>query len=566
MLKAYTLGRAFSIFLFSSSCYARVNTGRAFTWGFTNASVYETGNLVECDTMDLSVSASESAAMGPYYILAFEAGGVSTTSLAGVGAQSPRWQVNHPTGSQLLLSMIDSKGNSGGVLHTLFTVQRSHSNTTPSCLPPPPTSRSYPKIASNTSDRLEACGSWGISVTSGVPPYSISFAALGSGDVFNYSAAPRGENSFSSINNAALRGKGQVLASVSDATGVFGWTTDLIDVDDTPCLHSMHSQAAVLSARSSSHISNRATTIIIAVCTSVGGALLLTGLVLLVLALRRRRRGIIAGQDALPRPYSLAFPLTEAELESLPVIDISSRNNSVSLPSPSPAAPSKPRTAVMTNFGPAVTPGLSPPSMRSLPPAVTSGPSHSVTSPTATSSYTSPTTTRTSPSRSRTMPSSYSPARTRHRPSSNSSQRRPSDTPLPSASGSTSEIRQTHRSRSSDTPPKRHLYTSRSTGDIYRAATAAQGGYPPPVHTPDPPRQRSNRDPPMRSASADAQGSTRPTNHLRHYNSASPVVSSLPHRHRHRETESPIIIQHRDAGGVGVNEPPPPYHRFRLET
>ncbi|KAH7914903.1 hypothetical protein BJ138DRAFT_999013, partial [Hygrophoropsis aurantiaca] len=179
----------------------------------------DSGNIAECDTIDLSIHSSENSDTreGPYYILAFEVGGVSTSSFIGVNADSLRWQVNHPAGSWLVLSLVDAHGNSGGVLPKLFTVQKNGSNADSSCLHSPPACRSYPEISLNVSDEPGACTSWSISVTSGVPPYTISFASLGSSEVFNYSVVAQEENSFSAINSPALKGKGQVLGEFAQS-------------------------------------------------------------------------------------------------------------------------------------------------------------------------------------------------------------------------------------------------------------------------------------------------------------------------------------------------------------
>lgn len=56
-----------------------------------------------------------------------------------------------------------------------------------SCLPPQPTTSLA--IRANVTKDLTTCGYWGLRVTGGTPPYSISLAAVGSPVVTNVSLA-----------------------------------------------------------------------------------------------------------------------------------------------------------------------------------------------------------------------------------------------------------------------------------------------------------------------------------------------------------------------------------------
>ncbi|KAH7914904.1 hypothetical protein BJ138DRAFT_1142887 [Hygrophoropsis aurantiaca] len=275
-----------------------------------------------------------------------------------------------------------------------------------------------------------------------------------------------------------------------------------------------------------------------------------------------RKRGIIHGQDTRPRPFSYTPPENvEAAFEFMPVIDISSRNNSLSSSTPPPAVASRPRTTVTTNLSSGV-PAFSSP--HSIVPGVSIVMSPSASSPSIPLPTEITTTTITPPSRSRTMPSSYHPARTRY-PPSNSSHHRPSDFPLRSSSGpaAAADYQPRRTRRPAGTRHANHsLRVSRSTDDIYHVVTIPQRSLS--THANELPPLRGPSDPaPLTSTDVHRSSSLRPTNHLRHYKSASPVVSDLPHRHRHRhrDVSAPIIIQHRDGGGVMASEQPPPYRR-----
>lgn len=100
---------------------------------------------MECQTLSLFVESRSSNAsaigIGPYYMFAFEPGGVPTTSPVGINASSLSWQVKHrrgtspaivyfasksnhirASGAALMLTMMDSNNTIGGVSPTLYTV------------------------------------------------------------------------------------------------------------------------------------------------------------------------------------------------------------------------------------------------------------------------------------------------------------------------------------------------------------------------------------------------------------------------------------------------------------
>ncbi|EGO23071.1 hypothetical protein SERLADRAFT_350011 [Serpula lacrymans var. lacrymans S7.9] len=159
--------------------------------------------LIECDVMNINISSltnvsAAAAGKAPYYLSAFESGGLVTTTELYMDSQWLRWQVNHKAGSELVLSMFDAEGNSGGVLDTIFTVAGMSNS---SCLAPSPAPLSPPTIVPNITDTLGTCQTWGLYVSGGSPPYTISMVVAGSTAITNYTV-PQGVGLFSYINTS----------------------------------------------------------------------------------------------------------------------------------------------------------------------------------------------------------------------------------------------------------------------------------------------------------------------------------------------------------------------------
>ncbi|KAF8840448.1 hypothetical protein BDN67DRAFT_642479 [Paxillus ammoniavirescens] len=188
-------------------CHASVGM---LSWVFANNSVtQEVIKPAECETMRISTSSpikSPSTQERAYYLLAFEPGGIATTSLVGLDASSLHWQVRHPAGSQLFLALVDSLGRSFGVLPTPLTVTpgSKHCQITPKSPRDPQTTQ--PKISSSVFDHLVPCGTWNLSISGGRAPYTVSILSLGSGTMHNFSV-PFGEVGFSYTNRGEITGQ-----------------------------------------------------------------------------------------------------------------------------------------------------------------------------------------------------------------------------------------------------------------------------------------------------------------------------------------------------------------------
>ena len=155
------LGRSGSLLTFFSLSQLLVHcwAAESFSWTFGDSvsptvlnylhskahfSQFAYAEFQECQTLPVLVSStnvSNPGAIGipPYYMLAFELGGVPTTSMIGADLNNLQWQVNHArgthdnqtlscapltiyTGSALMLALVDSKGNNGGVQPVLYNV------------------------------------------------------------------------------------------------------------------------------------------------------------------------------------------------------------------------------------------------------------------------------------------------------------------------------------------------------------------------------------------------------------------------------------------------------------
>ncbi|KAI0942404.1 hypothetical protein AcW1_003046 [Taiwanofungus camphoratus] len=224
-LTAMALGRRLLLFSFTAQvlivrCRAQ---DRAFQWKFGGN--YVLTEVQECQNMSIIVESitSNASAIGmpPYYLIAFEPGGVPTTSLVGSDPSHLSWRVNHKSGSALMLTMVDSNGSTGGVPSTLFNVTAS-SNT--SCLPAAP-SDSIARISPNVTSTLTTCEPWGLTITNGTRPYNVIFSALNSPVITNVTMGPE-DDVFTYIDRADPNG--ELLAAVVDANGQWGFATSVV--------------------------------------------------------------------------------------------------------------------------------------------------------------------------------------------------------------------------------------------------------------------------------------------------------------------------------------------------
>jgi hypothetical protein len=120
------------------------------------------------------------------------------------------------SGTTLMLSMVDSNGSAGGVAPNLYTVIGQFTSEyfppglflcschpsagdNSSCLPPAPTSDF--QVTSNVTTTLTTCQPWGLTISGGTQPYSVTLAALDSPIITNVTLGPL-DDSFTFIDRA----------------------------------------------------------------------------------------------------------------------------------------------------------------------------------------------------------------------------------------------------------------------------------------------------------------------------------------------------------------------------
>ncbi|EKM55034.1 uncharacterized protein PHACADRAFT_208564 [Phanerochaete carnosa HHB-10118-sp] len=195
-----------------------------FQWSF--GGLFAPQPLEECQTLQIVISPFDSsdspasAGIPPFYMLAFEPGGVPTTSALGSDLTRLLWQVDHVRGSQIMLAVIDSAGNTGGVSKILFDVTAGSDT---SCLSAP--SPSSAVLQANVSDSLFACQPWGLAVTGGKQPYTVVLSQLDSAAII-VATMEDGDDVFTYINRGDPGW--QMMASVYDATGQWGTSTGVV--------------------------------------------------------------------------------------------------------------------------------------------------------------------------------------------------------------------------------------------------------------------------------------------------------------------------------------------------
>ncbi|KAI8977853.1 hypothetical protein BD414DRAFT_157509 [Trametes punicea] len=237
-----SLGRIVAICLFSLQFFSlrsHAQSVHGFNWAFTFTST----NIQECQNSTVQIKPLNSSTtflgVAPYYMLAVEVEGITSYTLIGDDPSHLFWQNTHRRDAQLLLSVADSAGNTGGFPTSFFSVIRTSSRTAApgsdtSCLASPPTP-STPRITPNVTTTLETCEPWGLSITGGTKPYNITLAQVASGVITNTTMGVE-DDVFTYINRATPNE--QLIAAVADATGQWGVSSIGVNTagsSDTDC-------------------------------------------------------------------------------------------------------------------------------------------------------------------------------------------------------------------------------------------------------------------------------------------------------------------------------------------
>ena len=159
-----------------------------------------------------------STGVPPYYLFAFEVGGIPTAQMVGSDPANLTWIANYRqgegcvpncvhvpvannrglTGSQLMFTLLDSNSSAGGVPNVLYNMIRTSLDSTPrhpgmtalaiagpdtSCIPPAPTTP-VASVHANVTN-LATCDPWGLTIQNGTKPYTVILVAQGSPVITN---------------------------------------------------------------------------------------------------------------------------------------------------------------------------------------------------------------------------------------------------------------------------------------------------------------------------------------------------------------------------------------------
>ncbi|KAF7378227.1 hypothetical protein MSAN_00247500 [Mycena sanguinolenta] len=246
-----------------------------FEWGLSGPQSVST-SLPSCQTFPISVKSLTGHGVPPFYMMAFAVGGTPITTLIGTNASDLAWTVQHPIGTQLLLAVVDSLGNSGGVDTPLYTVIEGATECLPPAIARPPFT-----ITSNVTDTLTTCQPWGLTIHGGTPPYNVTLAALNASDVTNATLGPH-DITLTYINRAEPNT--QMIASVSDMTGRWATGSPLVRTEgstnvDCPGLVTSSSSEPITQPGNETHAGiSRTKKIGVIVGATAGGLLLICGL------------------------------------------------------------------------------------------------------------------------------------------------------------------------------------------------------------------------------------------------------------------------------------------------
>ncbi|KZT05298.1 uncharacterized protein LAESUDRAFT_750736 [Laetiporus sulphureus 93-53] len=277
-------------------CCAQSLVNRTFQWSF-GKNFLETA-LEECQNVTVVIEplSSKSSEMGvpPYYLIAFELGGVPTTRMVGSNASELYWQVGHREGSALMITMVDSNDSTGGVSPTLHIVTAGSNS---SCLPSSSPSADIARITPNLTSSLSTCEPWGLTLTNGTKPYSMILAALNSPVVTNVTLG-QDDDVFTYINRAGP--DGELIAAVVSADGQWGYATltvNTVGSTDDECVGLVSTSqtqaeiAAEAAARERAAEKRHREDVVIGVVIGIGSTLIL---VLAGAWLHRRRQQAMA--------------------------------------------------------------------------------------------------------------------------------------------------------------------------------------------------------------------------------------------------------------------------------
>lgn len=183
--------------------------------------------FTECQTLSIIaeplLSNSSVIGVAPFYLIAFEVGGIPTTTMVGSNPSNLSWTANHKRGSSQFLSsdeltpMLRHFRNESHAVSNGFKRQHRRRSTKfvhyeryvtygydadcflltglhlpagsdTSCIPPPPSNTAtLASVHPNVTDpsTLTTCQPWGLTIKNGKQPYQVVLSALNSGVITN---------------------------------------------------------------------------------------------------------------------------------------------------------------------------------------------------------------------------------------------------------------------------------------------------------------------------------------------------------------------------------------------
>ncbi|TDL26558.1 hypothetical protein BD410DRAFT_825708 [Rickenella mellea] len=200
-----------------------------FIWGFTTL----TGSTInQCETVYLFAGDPQGGTLNdtikpPFMFHAYAPQTPGNQTIIGTDPMSLNWTVPYPAGTQLLLSMVDSKGVQGGV-SGVVTVADGPSS---ACIPTPITTTFA--VTVNTT-MLNTCDPLDITISGGTRPYSV-VVVIANDTEFSVPLSPN-VNRYTWYNRAAP-GQ-QVLVTAWDVNGDYAIDSGFISTqgsNDTTC-------------------------------------------------------------------------------------------------------------------------------------------------------------------------------------------------------------------------------------------------------------------------------------------------------------------------------------------
>ncbi|KAJ7759800.1 hypothetical protein DFH07DRAFT_817168 [Mycena maculata] len=326
---------------------AQGQTAQMFEWGFSGAQS-ESASLPSCRIFPIRADALTEPGVPPFYMMAFAVGGSPITSFIGTNESNLAWSVLHPVGTQLVLGVVDSKGNSGGIDAPLYNVtagSNTQCNANPTVEPPF-------TITANVTDVLNTCEPWGLTIQGGTPPYNLTIAVMDSADVTNVTLGPK--NTYTYINR--VNAGAQIIASASDSNGL--WATG------SPFVRTQGSSNLDCTASDGTEASHSisAAEIGAIVAASVCALLVLSGIATLVILRRRRMQRpqrVEMGIDPFCEAMSTGDSQKSGDLAPIPP---------VGFPFPSSPEAGTGLTSMIENPSPLAVSVVASPVVRELPP------------------------------------------------------------------------------------------------------------------------------------------------------------------------------------------------------